>query len=231
METLETLPAIIGSTRAMIGETPYRIGPSAIAAAHESLWQGLARQSRQRTGLPHRPRSAPARPVQCRLDARLCRRLRLRRARRRSRWAPRRGPLGFIHHRAADRPQPYFDSLDGPAVYPAFHVMAGLARGPAVILSRPQSSEPRRVAALAWREGDARVLWLANLTAEPLTIRIAGLRGRATASDRSSTPPRSSRRRLVGCAGRAERVRSRRRSSPSTPMPWRASKSTTSKRL
>ena len=32
METLETLPAIIASTRAMIGEKPYRIGPSAIAA-------------------------------------------------------------------------------------------------------------------------------------------------------------------------------------------------------
>ena len=32
METLQTLPAIIGSTRAIIGEKPYRIGPSAIAA-------------------------------------------------------------------------------------------------------------------------------------------------------------------------------------------------------
>ena len=32
METLETLPAIIASTRAMIGEKPYRIGPSAVAA-------------------------------------------------------------------------------------------------------------------------------------------------------------------------------------------------------
>ena len=32
METLETLPAIIGSAKAMIDEKPYRIGPSAIAA-------------------------------------------------------------------------------------------------------------------------------------------------------------------------------------------------------
>jgi D-apionolactonase len=42
METLETLPAIIGSTRAMIGETPYRIGPSAIAARMNPYGKGVA---------------------------------------------------------------------------------------------------------------------------------------------------------------------------------------------
>ena len=75
------------------------------------------------------------------------------------------GPLGFIHHRAADHPQPYFDSLDGHAVYPAFHVMAGLANGGGRHLVETQSSEPGKVAALAWREGARIVLWLANLTA------------------------------------------------------------------
>jgi hypothetical protein len=35
-------------------------------------------------------------------------------------------------------------------------------------------SEPGKVAALAWREGARVVLWLANLTAEPRTIRMAG---------------------------------------------------------
>jgi hypothetical protein len=35
-------------------------------------------------------------------------------------------------------------------------------------------SEPGKVAALAWREGARIVLWLANLTAEPLTIHMAG---------------------------------------------------------
>ena len=41
METLETLPAIIGSTRAMIGETPYRVGPSAIAARMNPYGKGV----------------------------------------------------------------------------------------------------------------------------------------------------------------------------------------------
>jgi hypothetical protein len=82
------------------------------------------------------------------------------------------GPLGLIHHHSANRPDPYFDSLDGHAVYPAFHVMTGLARGFGHHLIETKSSEPRKAAALAWREGVRSVLWLANLTAEPLTIRL-----------------------------------------------------------
>jgi hypothetical protein len=35
-------------------------------------------------------------------------------------------------------------------------------------------SDPGKMAALAWREGARAVLWLANLTAEPLTVRMAG---------------------------------------------------------
>ncbi len=31
------------------------------------------------------------------------------------------------------------------------------------------------VEALAWRDGDRRVLWLANLTAEAVTLRLVGL--------------------------------------------------------
>ena len=41
METLETLPAIIESTRAMIGEKAYRIGPSAIAARMNPYGKGV----------------------------------------------------------------------------------------------------------------------------------------------------------------------------------------------
>ena len=84
------------------------------------------------------------------------------------------GPLGFVHRPAADRPQPYFDSINGPAVYPAFHVMAGLGRGGSLHLVELKLSEPRSIAALAWREGARTVLWLANLTPDPLTIRMSG---------------------------------------------------------
>ena len=171
METLEALPAIIGSTRAMIGEKPYRIGPSAIAARMNPYGKGLLdNPANRRVCLTnHDPRqrglfnaawtlgylaSCAYAGVSSVSMGAAC------------------GPLGFIHHRAADHRQPYFDSLDGRAVYPAFHVMAGLARGAGRHLVETQSSEPRRVAGLAWREGARSVLWLANLTAEPLTIRI-----------------------------------------------------------
>ena len=86
METLETLPAIIASTRAMIGEKPYRIGPSAIAARMNPYGKGVLDNPDERPRLPHEQRSSPARPVQRGLDARLCRRLRLRRTRGRGAW-------------------------------------------------------------------------------------------------------------------------------------------------
>ncbi|HEY1886705.1 MAG TPA: hypothetical protein VGG86_11745 [Roseiarcus sp.] len=174
METLETLPAIISSTRAMIGEKPYRIGPSAIATRTNPYGKGvLDNPTNGRVCLTNND------PRQCSLFN--------------AAWTlgyvaacayggvasvamgAASGPLGFIHHRSADHPQPCFDSLDGCAVYPAFHVMAGLALGGGHHLVEAKSSESRRVAALAWREGARSVVWLANLTAEPLTIRLGGL--------------------------------------------------------
>jgi D-apionolactonase len=174
METLETLPAIISSTKAMIGEKPYRIGPSAIAARMNPYGKGvLDNPTNRRVCLTNND------PRQCSLFN--------------AAWTlgyvaacayggieavalgATTGPLGFIHYRSADRPQPYFDSLDRRAVYPAFHVMAGLARGGGHHLIEAKSSEPSRAAALAWREGARSVLWLANLTAKPLTIRLGGV--------------------------------------------------------
>ena len=38
------------------------------------------------------------------------------------------GPLGIIH-RKTEYAQPWYDSLTGPAVYPVYHVVAGLTRG------------------------------------------------------------------------------------------------------
>ncbi|HTZ68474.1 MAG TPA: hypothetical protein VMB83_13650 [Roseiarcus sp.] len=172
METLDTLPAIIGSTKAMIGEKRYRIGPSAIAARMNPYGKSVLdnpangrvcltnRDPRQRGlfnaawTLGYVAACAYGGVASVAIGALA-------------------GRLGFIHHRAADSPQPYFDLLDGPAVYPAFHVMAGLARGCGHRLMETKWSEPRKAAALAWREGARTMLWLANLTAEPLTIRLS----------------------------------------------------------
>ncbi len=173
METLETLPAIVESTRAIIGEKPYRIGPSAVAARMNPYGEGvLDNPSNQRVCLTnHDPRQrglfnaawtlgytaacAYGGVTSVAMGAVT-------------------GPLGFVHHRAAEHPQPYFDSINGPAVYPAFHVMAGLGRGSDLHLVEVKLSEPGGIAALAWREGARTVLWLTNLTPDPLTIRMRG---------------------------------------------------------
>src|SRR6202043_3514549 len=63
------------------------------------------------------------------------------------------GPFGFIH-RSAEHPQPHFDSLEEPAVYPAFHVMAGLAKGCGRQLIETEISPVGGRSARAWGEAD-----------------------------------------------------------------------------
>jgi D-apionolactonase len=175
METLETLPAIIASTRAMIGEKPYRIGPSAIAARDNPYGKGVA--------------DNPANGRVCLADRDPRQRGLFNAA-----WTlgyvaacayggleavaigAATGPFGFIHRRG-DPTVPYFDAIDGPVVYPAFHVLAGLAHGSGRTLIETRLSQVGRAAALAWRENGRSVQWLANLTAEPLSLRIGGLAG------------------------------------------------------
>ena len=176
METLETLPAIIESTRAMIGEKAYRIGPSAIAARMNPYGKGvldnptngricLTNNDPRQRGLFNAPWTLGyvAACAYGELEAVTV--------------GATTGPLGFIHRRLSDHPQPNFNSLHGHAVYPAFHVLAGLTRGGGHHLIETKSSESRKAAALAWREDGRIVLWLANLTAEPQTIRIGGVEG------------------------------------------------------
>ena len=83
------------------------------------------------------------------------------------------GPFGLIYRRA-DYAQPYFDTLGGRAVYPAFHVLAGLTSGSGRPLLRVIVSRPGAVEALAWRENGRDVVWLANLTASPVEVALEG---------------------------------------------------------
>ena len=173
METLETMSAIIASTRAFIGGRPYRIGPSAIGCRDNPYGEApfenpdntrvcLARVDPRQRGLFGSAfllgyAAACARGG---LDAMAF-------------GAPT-GPFGFIHRRA-DYAQPYFDTLEGPGVYPAFHVLAGLTRGSGRPLLDATVSRPGVTAALAWRESGRDVLWLANLTASPVQIMLEGV--------------------------------------------------------
>jgi hypothetical protein len=84
------------------------------------------------------------------------------------------GPFGVVHSRA-DWPQAWFD--EGGGLYPAYHVLRGLAALKGATLRQTQVTAPRHVQALAARNGDATTLWLANLTAEPQRVTLEGIEG------------------------------------------------------
>ena len=177
METLETLPAIMASTRAFIGGRPYRIGPSAIACRSNPYGRAPFEN-------PHNTRVPLARmdPRQRGLFAAAylvgyaaaCARGRLDAV---AFGAPT-GPFGFIH-RQADHAHPWFDTHDSNpiharSVYPAFHVLAGLTKGSGRPLVATAVSKPELIEALGWRERGRTVLWVANLTAAPVEIALTG---------------------------------------------------------
>ena len=86
------------------------------------------------------------------------------------------GPLGFIY-RKTDHEQPWYDSLEGGAVYPAFHVISGLANGSGSRLVDTEVSEPAAIRALAYRAAKGTTLWLANPSDEERTIKLEGVSG------------------------------------------------------
>jgi hypothetical protein len=172
METLEALPYVIRSTKAFIGDTAYRVGPSAIPARDNPYGAVPPNPNNNRVCL------AKMDPRQRGLFG--------------AAWtlgyvaglayggievvtmgAPT-GPAGMIYRRT-DYPQPYFDDLKGPAVYPVYHVIAGLAGALGNKLMAAKSGDASSVACLASRGGKGPVVWLANLTGSDQTVKINGL--------------------------------------------------------
>lgn len=78
------------------------------------------------------------------------------------------GPFGHIYRRT-DFEQPYFDDLDQPAVYPSFHVLAGLGQAAGKPLFSTPLSQRGKLAALAFSLNGKTQLWLANLTSNAVT--------------------------------------------------------------
>jgi hypothetical protein len=175
METIEALPYVVNSTRAIVGKSkPYHIGPSTIPARLNPYGAGLApnpnggRVCLAGTDPRHRGLFGAAWSLgyvaalaysnvqQVCLGAAT-------------------GPTGIIHRRL-DHRQPYFDSLKAPAVYPLYHVIASLgqARGCKRISVQ---IEGEGVAALACRSRRGQSLWLANLTGEMKMLKIRGAAG------------------------------------------------------
>ena len=72
MQSLEALPFITRSVRAIYGDRPYRIGPSTIAM-RQNPYGSATKDNPDRCPHPHgQPRSASQRAVRRRLGGRLC---------------------------------------------------------------------------------------------------------------------------------------------------------------
>ena len=173
-ETIECLPYVIQSVRALFGDTAYRVGPGGIGARANPFGpdsppnSGLARITMTRADprqrgllgaawhLGYAARMAEGGVDQVILGSPV-------------------GDFGLIHHGPASVAPDY----DG-AVYPAYHVMRGIYRASGAARRATESSAPREVQALAYRTNGGEMdggitLWLANLTGEPQRVEIAGL--------------------------------------------------------
>ena len=163
-ETLECLPHITRSVRALVADRPYAVGPSAIGmrdnpygqattANPSDIRQAMNRNDPRQRGLlgaawnlgyfAHFARGGAA---EIALGGAV-------------------GAFGLLHT-PADYPQPGFDGVGG--FFPAYHVMRGLARLRGQPMREVQISAPRDVQALF----AADQLWLANLTGEPRRVRL-----------------------------------------------------------
>jgi hypothetical protein len=174
METLEALPYQVTTARSFISKTPYRVGPSSIGCRDNPH------------GVTFTPNPKNERVCLVKMDPR-------QRGCFGAAWAlgyvatlartdveaislaAPTGPLGIIYRRT-DYAQPWYDSLPGPAVYPVYHVVSGLARGMGSALVAAESSDPARVVALAYRSQGGTILWLANLSADEQTVSLRGSR-------------------------------------------------------
>ena len=174
MESLEALPHVIASTREFSGGVPYRIGPSAIGMRYRPYGTVLPLDNRGNIRLAM---AAPD-PRQRGLFA--------------AAWnlgyvaemvrggieavalSAVVGPFGVLY-RKADLTQPYYDGGPEGAVYPVFHVLAGMAAGAGKPVLDASSSDRGRVSCDAWQGNDGPELWLANLREAPQDVSISGL--------------------------------------------------------
>jgi hypothetical protein len=174
METLESIGYIIHSTKAIMGKaTPYRIGPSHIGNSFNPYGAAVT------------PNPAGRRVTMARIEPR-------HRGLFGAAWhlgylsqaanggveaATVASPVGEfgIAYRKLAHAQPWFDTASGAAVYPLYHVIRGLAEAAGSKHIEAGSSDTGRVRTLAWRKGKTTHVWLANLRAEPVAVKLRGL--------------------------------------------------------
>jgi hypothetical protein len=176
METLESMPWIIASTRAMIGTSPYHMGPTSIPCrdnpygAKEAVNPNNGRVCLSDMDPRQRGLFAAAwnlglvaATAKGRLDA--------------VSLGAVTGPQGLIYRKSSYM-QPGFDGSDA-TVYPAYHILAGLGRASGARHIETESGAPGKIAALAHQAKAGPVLWLANLTGDRQSVKIKGFKGAA----------------------------------------------------
>ena len=174
-ETVESLPFIIGSGRALFGDKPYRLGPVGIgtrsspfggapAANPQGSRVAMCRNDPRQRGLLGAAWQVgvAARAAEGGVDSLIL-------------GAPV-GDFGLVHH-PGEGPQPWFDEVGG--FFPAYHVMHGLYGASGQIRSATTVSRPREVQALAYETAAGQELWLANLMGEERRIHLEGFGGGA----------------------------------------------------
>jgi hypothetical protein len=178
METLESHPYQIKTTRSFLGKIPYHLGPSTIPARNNPYGaSSVDNPNNERVCLSKiDPRQRGIFGIAWSVGYV-------------SAWAKggvqvvtlgaTTGPAGMVY-RKTDHAQPYFDALTGTAVYPVYHLIKDLARADGAKLIATEIGDAGKIAALAYKDKAGPVLWLANLTAQPQTVRIAGFDGAAT---------------------------------------------------
>ena len=184
METLEALPYVIHSAKAFTKGKPYRIGPSQHSGARQSVRRRVgANPDNGRVCLADmdpRQRGLFGAAWTLGYVAAFAGSA----ASRRSRSGAVTGPQGMIY-RKADYRAAGFRRAARRAVYPLYHVIAGLAAASGAKRIAATSAAPSTIAALAYRAKAGPVLWLANLTGEPKKAKVDGLQRRGDACRRS----------------------------------------------
>jgi hypothetical protein len=176
METLEALPSIVASTRHMIGKTPYHVGPSSIPCRDNPYGAAVAPNPNNGriclSDMDPRQRGLFAAAWNLGLLARFAEggveSVTL---------GATTGPQGVIYRKASYK-QPWFDAARAK-VYPAYHVLAGLAAASGNKRREAMSSNPSRIAAVSHVSAAGTELWLANLSPEAQEVKVSGIEGAA----------------------------------------------------
>ncbi len=169
-ETVESLPFIIGSGRALFGDKPYRLGPVGIgtrsspfggdpAANPQGGRVAMCRNDPRQRGLLGAAWhvGVAARAAEGSVDSLIL--------------GAAVGDFGLVHH-PGEGPQPWFD--DGGGLFPAYHIMQGLYPASGQECHTTKISRPREIQALAFETDAGRELWLANLMGEERRVRLNG---------------------------------------------------------